>query len=103
MPKPSPATLNQTPPSRLGLLPNYDTSKTPFTSWFLVGNGGRGYGDDYWGLYRDYYRDPFLHSLLRTKEFRDEPGAGLLFEKKPKLGKPRQAINPRAYSIGFRV
>ena len=22
------------------------------------------YGDYYWGLYRDYYRDPFPHSLL---------------------------------------
>ena len=21
------------------------------------------YGDYYWGLYRGYYRDPFLHSL----------------------------------------
>ena len=28
-----------------------------------------GYGDDYWGLYRDYYRDPFPHSLLSTREF----------------------------------
>ena len=26
------------------------------------------YGDDYWGLYRDYCRDPFPHSLLRTRE-----------------------------------
>ena len=33
---------------------------------FLVGNGGMDYGDDYWGLYRDYYRDPFAHSPLRT-------------------------------------
>ena len=23
------------------------------------------YGDYYWGLYRDYYRDPFPHSLLK--------------------------------------
>ena len=23
-----------------------------------------GYGDYYWGLYGDYYRDPFSHSLL---------------------------------------
>ena len=22
-----------------------------------------------WGLYRDYYRDPFPHSLLSTREF----------------------------------
>ena len=22
-----------------------------------------GYGDYYWGFYRDYYRDPFPHSL----------------------------------------
>ena len=27
-----------------------------------------GYGDHYWGLYRDYYRDPFPHSLLSTRE-----------------------------------
>ena len=25
-------------------------------------------GDDYWGLYRDYYKDPFPHSLLRTRQ-----------------------------------
>ena len=24
------------------------------------------YGDYYWGLYKDYHRDPFPHSLLRT-------------------------------------
>ena len=26
------------------------------------------YGDYYWGFYRDYYRDPFAHSLLSTRE-----------------------------------
>ena len=26
------------------------------------------YGDHYWGLYRDYYRDPFPHSLLSTRK-----------------------------------
>ena len=25
--------------------------------------------DYYWGLYRDYYMDPFLHSLLSTREW----------------------------------
>ena len=25
-------------------------------------------GDYYWGLYRDYCRDPFPHSLLSTRE-----------------------------------
>ena len=25
------------------------------------------YGDYDWGLYRDYYRDPYPHSLLRTR------------------------------------
>ena len=25
-------------------------------------------GDYCWGVYRDYYRDPFLHSLLSTRE-----------------------------------
>ena len=27
-----------------------------------------GYGDCYWGLYRDHYRDPFPHSPLRTRQ-----------------------------------
>ena len=36
--------------------------------WFEVGNGGMDVGDDYWVLYRDYYRDPFPHSLLSTRE-----------------------------------
>ena len=27
---------------------------------------GKDYGDSSWGEYRDYYRDPFPHSLLRT-------------------------------------
>ena len=36
--------------------------------WFLVGNGGMGYGDSYWGLSKNYYRDPFPHSLLRTRQ-----------------------------------
>ena len=27
-----------------------------------------GYGDYYWGLYRDYYRDPFPDSLLSTRQ-----------------------------------
>ena len=26
------------------------------------------YGDYCWGLYRDYYRDPFPHSLLSTRQ-----------------------------------
>ena len=38
------------------------------TVWFLVGNGGMDYGDHYWGLCRDYYRDPFPHSLLSTRQ-----------------------------------
>ena len=29
---------------------------------------GMDYGDYYWGLYRDYYRDPFPHSLLSTRQ-----------------------------------
>ena len=39
-------------------------SGTRKTDWFLVGNGGMGY----WDYYRDYHRDPFPHSLLRTRE-----------------------------------
>ena len=30
------------------------------------------HGDYHWGLYRDYYRDPFPHSLLITREPREE-------------------------------
>ena len=45
------------PPVRQGDLP----------VWFLVGNGGMDYGDDYWGLYRDYDQDPFPHSLQSTR------------------------------------
>ena len=29
------------------------------TVWFLVGNGELDFGDHYWGLNRDYHRDPF--------------------------------------------
>ena len=35
----------------------------------LRGNGGMDYEDYYWGLYRDYNRDPFPHSLVSTKEY----------------------------------
>ena len=35
------------------------------TVWFLVGNG---LWDYYWRLYRDYHRDPFPYSLLRTRQ-----------------------------------
>ena len=27
-----------------------------------------GYGDYYWGLHRDYYRDPLPHSLPSTRQ-----------------------------------
>ena len=30
--------------------------------------GGRIFGDYYWGLYRDCYRDPFPRSLLSTRQ-----------------------------------
>ena len=40
---------------------NIASPDTATTVW--IGNGGMGYGGDYWGLYRDYYRDPFPHSL----------------------------------------
>ena len=45
--------------------PHYgDPQKTP---WCLGGNGGMDYRDC-WGVYRDYYMDPFPHSLLSTRE-----------------------------------
>ena len=40
------------------------TSVSLVLSW----EWGMGYGDYYWGLYRGYYRDPFPHSLLRTRQ-----------------------------------
>ena len=30
------------------------------------------YADDDWGLYRDYYRDPFSHSLLSTRQYTNQ-------------------------------
>ena len=35
--------------------------------WFLIGHGGMDNGD-YWGLYWDYYRDPFPLSILSTRQ-----------------------------------
>ena len=49
------------------------------TVWFLVGNGGMDYGDHYWGLCRDYYRDPFPHSLLSTRQWLHQGIEGLEF------------------------
>ena len=40
----------------------------PLSVLFLVGNGGMDYGDYSWGLYRDYYRDPFPHILVSTRQ-----------------------------------
>ena len=34
----------------------------------LVPSREWGYGDHYWGVYRDYYKDPFPHSLLSTRQ-----------------------------------
>ena len=47
--------------------------------WFFVGNGGMDYGDHYCGLYRDYYTDPFPHSLLRTRQVSERLSSGLEF------------------------
>ena len=33
-----------------------------------------GYWDYYWGLYRGYYKDPFPHSLLSTRQYREPSG-----------------------------
>ena len=40
-------------------------NKFEASAWFVVGNEEMGYGDYCWGLYRDYYRDPFPPSLLK--------------------------------------
>ena len=50
----------------------------------LVGSGGTDYGDDCWGKNRDYYRDPFPHSLLSNRQsFR---GRGLGFRRALGIG-----------------
>ena len=36
--------------------------------------GGMDYRDYYWGLHRGYYRDPFPHSLLSTREMKWQHG-----------------------------
>ena len=61
------------------------------------------YRDYYWGLYRDYNRDPFPHSLLSIRQIMrilawiSRPSSGvpesLKPEIKPKPLKPR-ALNP---------
>ena len=37
------------------------------------------YGDYYWGLYRDYCRDPFPHSLLSTRQLSTSQMKGRAF------------------------
>ena len=65
-------------------------SKSP---WCLVRNGGMDYGDYYWGLYRGYYRDPFHHSLLSTRE-----------KCCPRRGwGARSVLQPGSPHVGFRV
>ena len=39
----------------LSSAPKVQHLKLEESPWCLVGNGGMGYGDYYWGLYRDYY------------------------------------------------
>ena len=42
--------------------------------------GGMDYGDYYWGLYRDDYREPFPHSLLSTRETKPRPVQDVMSE-----------------------
>ena len=45
------------------------------------------YGDDYWGLHRNYYRDPFPHALLCVEgEF--QKGFSRLSNFKPEAPNP---------------
>ena len=50
------------------------------------------YGDNYWRLYRDYYRDPFPHSLLSTRQNSTSLGSD---DKIPQH--PIQQINAQYY------
>ena len=51
--------------------------------WCLGGSGGMDYKDHYWGLYGDYSRDEFPHSLLSTREYShwNQKVAGFHLEK----------------------
>ena len=39
------------------------------------------YGDYYWGLYRVYYRDPFPHPLLSTRELCTEDFLAIIYSR----------------------
>ena len=69
-----------------------------------VGNGGMDYGDFYWGLCRDYYRDPFPHSLLSTRESLGIhlEGASHLLVKQGGLRKS-EGCRLSGFNHGFRV
>ena len=45
------------------------------------------YGDYFWGLYGDYYRDPFPHSLLSTRQINSK-----VFRKQPWTLNPTQDV-----------
>ena len=49
-------------------LKTYPCSEGLVFTWCFGGNWGMDYKDYYWGLYRDYCGEPFLHSLLSTRD-----------------------------------
>ena len=73
------------------------------TVWFLVGNGGMDYEDYYWGLYGDYYRDPFPQSLLSTRQKRSHRAnfhqAVNQCSGFSALAKERPALNPKTPNL----
>ena len=65
-----------------------------------------GYGNYYWGLYRGYYRDPFLHNhgcsidLLSQKSLHEKP-----FPRHPTIPNSVGVLGLnlyRAYGFGLR-
>ena len=57
------------------------------------------YGDYYWGLYRDYYRDPFPHSLLSTRKLRGSTFAN----QSPNTTSKALKLRLRVRALGFRM
>ena len=61
---PAPVLLQITPEQSRILKALSPTEVAQNSVWFLVGNAGMDYGDYYWGLKRDYERDPFPEPLV---------------------------------------
>ena len=58
------------------------------------------YGDYYWGLCRGYYRDPFPHSLLSTRQIDEkEPPKDKVFRALELWDFGRQGLDLREAAV----